>query len=105
MAADSSLKCANPGCECPSYCSGTGQFFRLEILSAHDTADPVFPERTSTPHRKPRLRVVDYWLCAGCAEVYTLSYDHEAHRVFGVKRRKIALESEPEFAGEFLISS
>jgi hypothetical protein len=100
MAAESVLKCANPACESPNYCAGTGQFFRLEILSARETGGSI-----PSAGKRPRLRVVDYWLCANCAELYTLSYDHDAHMVFGVKRPQPVAEPELELAGNFLLSS
>ncbi|MGA8310286.1 MAG: hypothetical protein WB755_09670 [Terriglobales bacterium] len=105
MAAESVLKCANPACESPSYCAGTGQFFRLEILAARETGGSIPRNPVPSAGKRPRLRVVDYWLCAHCAELYTLSYDHDAHMVFGVKRPQPVAEPELELAGNFLLSS
>ena len=105
MAADSVLKCANPACVSPNYCAGTGQFFRLEILSARETGGSIPREQFASAGKRPRLRVVDYWLCAHCAELYSLSYDHDAQMVFGVKRPQPIAELELVLAGNFLLSS
>lgn len=97
--------CANPACESPRYCAGSGQFFRLEIPNAREAPEPASREAISNFQKRPRLRVEDYWLCADCAEIYTLSYDREAHIVLGTKRPQPFAEPELELAGNFLPSS
>ena len=104
MATNASLKCANPACTSNDRCSGTGEFFRLEILNPRDTSGGVSRPSASAHH--PRLRIEDYWLCAHCAGTYTLKYDHDARTVVGIKRQPTIAESEfgedPELAANFL---
>lgn len=111
MSDNSVPKCANPSCQSPNHCAGSGQYFRLEILTARDADSPASAVNTASqlgnanPQRRtrPRLRVEDYWLCSHCAELYTLSYDHENHKVQGVKRQRLLEDPEPllELAGIF----
>jgi hypothetical protein len=105
MATSTALTCANPRCASNGRCSGTGEYFRLEALNPRDAAGGT--SRPSSTVHQPRLRIEEYWLCAHCADIYTLKYDHDARTVVGVKRPTIAesefgLDSNPEPADNFL---
>lgn len=83
--AGAQLKCANPACTEPDHLAGTGEFFRLESLAARECVTHRGIHGASVESH-PRLQIEDYWLCARCAELFTLQYDHATSEVVGVPR-------------------
>ena len=62
-------KCANPDCSASFRYFHTGKLFRAEVYVGLD--------RRRTLGQDERRRLEFFWLCEGCAQSMTLSFDKE----------------------------
>jgi hypothetical protein len=73
-------KCANPECSASFRYFHTGKLFRADITTGLERRRTLDQDE----HRdKPLRRLEFFWLCEGCAQSMTISFDKET----GVKVR------------------
>ena len=65
-------KCANPECSALFLYFRRGRLFRLDTDGREDRRRRLGDE---TGVSKPLRRIEFYWLCEGCAETMTISFD------------------------------
>jgi hypothetical protein len=67
-------KCANPNCSASFRYFHTGKLFRADIAVGLDRRRTLGQDER---REKPLRRLEFFWLCEGCAQSMTLSFDKE----------------------------
>ena len=67
-------KCANPDCSASFRYFHTGKLFRAEVSVGLDRRRTLGQDERRD---KPLRRLEFFWLCEGCAQSMTLSFDKE----------------------------
>jgi hypothetical protein len=67
-------KCANPECSAPFRYFHTGKLFQAETSVGLDRRRSLGQDARQD---KPLRRLEFFWLCEGCAQSMTLSFDKE----------------------------